>query len=180
MSLLAESLVEEWLNRKGFFTIRGIKHGVGELDLLGIHREENGSVTGWHVEAQVSFRPIGYVTKITKEMARSSGRMRGTAKRRTPDEIEACVREWVTDKFTSKAKQQVRESLWSGVNWSFHLVHGVAREPKELEVFVREGVICHPFSKLLDGLSQRSDHAYSGSAGGDLAEIVAYYKSRQP
>ena len=36
MALLAESLVDEWLNRQGFFTIRGIKHGVGEIDLLGV------------------------------------------------------------------------------------------------------------------------------------------------
>jgi hypothetical protein len=35
MALLAESLVEEWLNRSGFFTMRGIKCGVNELDLLG-------------------------------------------------------------------------------------------------------------------------------------------------
>ena len=28
MALLAESLVEEWLNRDGYFTIRGVKHGV--------------------------------------------------------------------------------------------------------------------------------------------------------
>jgi len=34
--LLAESLVDEWLNRQGFFTIRGVKHGVGEIDLLAI------------------------------------------------------------------------------------------------------------------------------------------------
>jgi len=36
MALLAESLVDEWLNRQGFFTIRGVKHGVGEIDLLAI------------------------------------------------------------------------------------------------------------------------------------------------
>lgn len=112
-------------------------------------------------------------------MARSSGKARGTAKQRTPDEIETCVLEWVNDKFTSRAKKRVRESLWSGVNWSYHLVHGVAREPKELEIIEREGVVCHAFSKLLDELSHRSDKTYSGSAGGDLAEIVAYYKSRQ-
>ncbi|PWT79015.1 MAG: hypothetical protein C5B59_00455 [Bacteroidetes bacterium] len=179
MSLLAESLVEEWLNRKGFFTIRGIKHGVGELDLLGIHRESNGSVTGQHVEAQVSFRPVGYIAKTTKEMSKRLGIPRGSAKKRTADEVETCARQWVEQKFKSKAKQRVRESLWSGVNWSFHLVHGVAREPKELEVFKSEGVICHPFSELLDELSHRSDHSYSGSAGGDLAEIVAYYKSQE-
>ena len=178
MSLLAESLVEEWLNRKGFFTIRGIKHGIGELDLLGIHLEPNGSVTGWHVEAQVSFRPIGYITRTTKEMARASGRARGTAKKRTQHELEVCVRQWIKDKFSSEAKQGVRESLWAGVEWEFHLVHGKARWQEELEVFKKEKIKCHPFSDLLDELSCRSDHAYSGSAGGDLAEIVAYYKSR--
>ena len=31
MALLAESLVEEWLNRAGYFTIRGLKHGVDEI-----------------------------------------------------------------------------------------------------------------------------------------------------
>jgi hypothetical protein len=76
MSLLAESLVEEWLNRKGYFTIRGIKHGIGELDLLGIHRESSGSVTGWHVEVQASFRPVGYIAKLTKEMAHGSRAVR--------------------------------------------------------------------------------------------------------
>jgi hypothetical protein len=43
MALLAESLVEEWLNRKGFFTIRGIKHGVAEMDLFAI-RHEAGAI----------------------------------------------------------------------------------------------------------------------------------------
>lgn len=34
MELLAETLVEEWLNGNGYFTI-GIKEGVAEIDLLG-------------------------------------------------------------------------------------------------------------------------------------------------
>jgi hypothetical protein len=36
MALLAEEIVEEWLNRNGYFTIRGIKLGVHEIDLLAI------------------------------------------------------------------------------------------------------------------------------------------------
>ncbi len=36
MALLAESLVEEWLNRQGFFTIRGIKQRISEIDLLAV------------------------------------------------------------------------------------------------------------------------------------------------
>jgi hypothetical protein len=37
MALLAEELVEEWLNRTGYFTIRGLKLGVHEVDLLAVH-----------------------------------------------------------------------------------------------------------------------------------------------
>jgi hypothetical protein len=36
MALLAEEIVEEWLNRDGWFTIRGIKIGVDEIDILAI------------------------------------------------------------------------------------------------------------------------------------------------
>jgi hypothetical protein len=118
MSLLAESLAEEWLNRNNFFTIRGIKHDVRELDLLGIRRERSGSITGWHVEVQVSFRPIGYIAKITKEMAKISGRACGFVKRRTTDELEACVREWVQSKFNGEDEQEVRDHLrWIAFNW---------------------------------------------------------------
>jgi len=36
MAAFAESLVDEWLNRQGFFTVRGLKYGVDEMDLLGV------------------------------------------------------------------------------------------------------------------------------------------------
>jgi hypothetical protein len=56
MALLAESVVDEWLNRQGFFTIRGVKQGVSEMDILAVRPESSG-IIGWHVEVQVSFRP---------------------------------------------------------------------------------------------------------------------------
>ena len=70
MALLAETLVEEWLNRDGYFTICGVKHGQGEMDLLAV-RPESGGVVGCHVEVTVSFRPIGY---IAREPLKDSGR----------------------------------------------------------------------------------------------------------
>lgn len=179
MALLAESLVEEWLNRDGFFTIRGVKHGVGEMDLLAIRPQPDGSVVGWHVEVQVSFRPIGYIGKRTDAMIGESGGGRTSARARTPEQVELCAREWVEAKFRARDKVQLRERLWPGVAWSFHLVHAVVREPRELEVFTTEGVTCHPFHELLSTLSQRSKRSFSGSAGGDLAEIVSYYKSHE-
>ena len=98
MALLAESLVEEWLNRNRFFTIRGIKHGLAEIDLLAIRHEADTSVIGWHVEVQVSFRPVTYIAKLTDDMARVLKRVRTNASARTPDQIEMCASEWVQSK----------------------------------------------------------------------------------
>ena len=180
MALLAESLVEEWLNRDGYFTIRGVKHGVGEMDLLAVRPQPDGVVVGWHVEVQASFRPIGYIAKRTGDMVSESGGSATSARARTPEQVEACAREWVENKFRHRDKVQLRERLWPGVVWSYHLVHAVVREPRELELFSAEGVICHPFHELLSALSRRTKRSFSGSAGGDLAEIVSYYKSHEP
>jgi hypothetical protein len=76
MALLDEQLVEEWLNRQNFFTMRGIKCGVDEIDLLAI-RPLPAGFECWHVEVQISYRPVGYI-----------GGDRN-ARRRTPDELRA-------------------------------------------------------------------------------------------
>jgi hypothetical protein len=98
-------------------------------------------------------------------------------RKRTPEQVRACAHSWVEAKFRSPDKERLRSALWPGVRWSFHLVHGVIRYPLELEAFQSEGITCHPFHQLLFDLSQRGDHSFSGSAGGDLAEIINYYKS---
>jgi hypothetical protein len=176
MALLAESLVEEWLNRSGFFTIRGVKHGVGEMDLLAVQHQQGG-IIGRHVEVAVSFRPIGYISKQTNELAGGSGRRRSLVKKRTQGEMEICAREWVEHKFRAPEKARLRNDLWPGVEWSFHFVHAALRYPQELEVLKNEGVVCHSFKEVLASLCERKGHSFSGSAGGDIAEIVNYYKS---
>lgn len=179
MALLAESLVEEWLNRDGFFTIRGVKHGVGEMDLLAVRPEPGGKIIGWHVEVQASFRPIGYIGRRTEKMMAESGGSASSARKRTIEEVEACAREWVEKKFRGRDKMRLRERLWPGVEWSFHLVHAVLRDETELQVFTAAGVTCHPFHELLSRLCERSERTFSGSAGGDLAEIVSYYHAHE-
>ena len=69
MALVAETLVEEWLNRKGYFTICGIRTGHGEIDLLAASFREPNAL---HVEVTVAVEPIGYIA--------GSG-----VKKRTPD-----------------------------------------------------------------------------------------------
>jgi hypothetical protein len=168
MALLAESLVEEWLNRRGYFTIRGLKHGQGEIDLLAVRPQPNG-FDSWHVEVTVSFRPIGYIGR---------DRNGSHVRKRTPTQMKVCARAYVDAKFRAPDKVQLRERLWPGLAWSFHLVYGALRYPNELNVFAREGVTCHAFNQLLLDLSQRDGRSFSGSAGGDLAEIISYYNAR--
>jgi hypothetical protein len=110
-------------------------------------------------------------------MARALNRARTDASARTPDQIETCASAWVQLKFKADAKAKAREGLWPHVQWHYHLVHAKIRERRELEVFQREGVTCHSFRQFLADLSRRKDHSFSGSAGGDLAEIVSYYNS---
>src|SRR5262249_12924019 len=98
MALLAESLADERVNRQGFFTVRGVKQGVGEIDLLAVKPNTDGGSTGWHVEVQVSFRPVGYISKRTKEMDAGTNRARTSAKERTPDQVISCAKEWVFNK----------------------------------------------------------------------------------
>lgn len=173
MALLGESLVEEWLNREGFFTIRGVKHGVDEMDLLAVRPESDGKLLGWHVEVQISFRPIGFIAKLPKVGNTS----RLSARKRSVEEVEECARVWVQAKFHAESKARVREQLWPGVKWAYHFVHANVRDPHELEVFARQGMILHPFHEILHSLARRGTHSFSGSAGGDLAEIVSYYRS---
>jgi hypothetical protein len=174
MALLGESLVEEWLNRDGFFTIRGVKHGHGEMDLLAIRWQEGLPVVGWHVEVQISFRPIGFISKIPKNVNAD----RQSARKRTSEQIDEYARIWVNEKFRTPSKAAIREKLWPGIRWEFHLVHAQVREPRELATFAQEGLILHPFKDILSKLSERGP--FSASSGGDLAEIISYYKSSGP
>jgi hypothetical protein len=173
VALLGESLVEEWLNREGCFTIRGVKHGVDEMDLLAIKLQDGGRVIGWHVEVQISFRPIGFIAKLPKTASGS----RLSARKRTVEEIGACARTWVDLKFRAESNGRMREQLSPGSDWTYHFVHAVVREQRELDVLKNEGVILHPFHEIPSSLAKRKTRSFSGSAGGDLAEIVSYYRS---
>ena len=86
MALLDEEVVEYWLNNKGFFCMRGVKTGYGEIDFLAIRPNDNGFEC-WHVEVTVSFRPIVYI---------SGG---ASAKRRDAEEVELGVEQYIDKKF---------------------------------------------------------------------------------
>jgi hypothetical protein len=73
VALLAEELVEEWLNRQGYFTIRGIKTGVHEIDILAVRPSPEG-LECRQLEVQASMRPVSYITRVPTAVQEATGR----------------------------------------------------------------------------------------------------------
>lgn len=161
MALLDEQLVDEWLNRKCFFTIRGIKSGIDEIDLLAV-RMNDKQLECWHVEVQVSYRPIGYVGGDTN------------ARRRTDDELRAGVEQWVEKKFTSARKVSRRNAILPDAQWKYVFVHGVLRDTNELEHMARLGVTLIPYKQVLTELRDDNSGNSSSSVASNIAEMLRY------
>jgi hypothetical protein len=177
MSLLAEQLVEEWMIRQGFFTVRGLRDGVSEIDLLGV-RKKGTAVEGWHIEAQVSFRPVSYVTPLTDGLSKKYGKKKTSAWKRSPSIVRECVEGWIEKKFDSEAKRLVREKMWPGIEWQKILVHGFIKNgDEETELSRRLKLIS--FHVVLHDVCFGKHGGYPGAVGADIAEIVGYFEGLQ-
>jgi hypothetical protein len=175
MSLLSETLVDEWLNRQGFLTMRGIKNaGVDEIDLLGV-RPGSQELEAWHVEAQISFNPVGYITQLCKAEQKRSGRKAGSAVTRSPELLKESVDEWVYKKFDSPKKIKLREKVWPNLVWKRVFVHGIARYPEELALIGDSGVELICFRTVLEHLNAKKGH--TGASGTDISDIIHYFGS---
>ena len=174
MSLLAESLVEEWLNRAGYFTIRGARFGVREMDLLAVRQGPSG-LEGRHVECQVSTNPIGYISPLTDAQSSKLGKKKTSVWVRPPSVLKASVSAWVDKKFRSPLKAKARDRAWENLTWSLELVHGAVRYPIELDFIRAEGISIVPFHSILESLCRDVALAHKEGAGTDIAEILAYY-----
>ena len=162
MALLDEQLVEEWLNRQNFFTIRGIKCGVDEIDLLAIRPTSNG-LECWHVEVQISYRPVGYIGGDTN------------ARRRTPDQLRAGVEQWVEKKFTGLRKIRRRNEILPEVQWKNFLVHAALKDEAELPLMQELGIELIPYQKVLQELCSGTG-GKSSSVASSIIEMLNYLK----
>lgn len=176
MALLAETLVEEWLNRAGFFTVRGIRAGVDELDLLAV-RPGPEELEARHVEVQVSINPVAYITPLTKEDSEKHGKGKTSAWARPKTVLENSVASWVEKKFSSKAKSNTRNKAWPNLSWSFYFVHGKVKHPDELALIGSHGIETIRFIDVLQSLCRDSTIIPKGGAGSDIADMIAYYES---
>jgi hypothetical protein len=173
---MAEQLVDEWLNRRGFFTLRGVRQGVSEIDLLGIRRGADGSIEAWHVEVQVSFRPVSYLGKLTTSQQAELGVNHPNSSKTRPREIIAAgIEAWVAKKFKDPKKARMREARWSGLDWQFKLVHAAMHDPTELLFVGENGVELIPLHRVLGDLCDHRPGDMMAAAGSDIAEIVQYF-----
>lgn len=162
MALLDEQLVEEWLNRQNFFTIRGLKTGVDEIDLLAVKHGATANEC-WHVEVQVSFRPVGYVGGDTN------------ARKRTDEELRAGVEQWVDKKFTSPRKIAKRDTVLPDAQWKYVFVHGVLRDEQELAHMQQLGVRLISYKQVLTELRD-DDSTQSSSAANNIVELLRFMR----
>ncbi|MFO0780852.1 MAG: hypothetical protein U0519_03120 [Candidatus Gracilibacteria bacterium] len=170
MALLAEEIVEEWLNRQGYFTIRGIKIGVDEIDILAIKPSEDGRIECRHFEIQCSMRPVGYISSVPREIQKATGRASGSAKARTVEELAAGVKEWIEKKFNAKKKIDLMKRLYPST-WSRELVINVVRSNDEIEFMRKNGITIHNFKDIVSNLSQNVGMLQSAT-GADLTDLI--------
>jgi hypothetical protein len=170
MSLLGEEVVEEWLNRNGFFTIRGIKVGVDEIDILAIRLLPGGKFECRHIEVQVSINPISYITKVPAAIRKQTGIAPHSAKKRDVAQLTQGVHEWIEAKFDKLRKVQLRNSLCPGP-WSRELVVGSVKHEEELDLLRHAGITIHRLKDVLSEMAEKRT-SVKAAAGADLFDLM--------
>ncbi len=170
MSLLGEEVVEEWLNRNGYFTIRGIKVGVDEIDILAIRPLPDGRHECRHVEVQVSINPVSYITKVPAVIRKQTGIGANNAKKRDTAELTQGVREWIEAKFNQPRKVELRNRLCSG-SWTRELVVGTVKHEEEISLLKEAGVRIHRLKDILSEMMEKPG-IVKAAAGADLYDLM--------
>jgi hypothetical protein len=176
MALLGEEVVEEWLNRQGYFTIRGIKLGVQEIDILAFKPHPNGFQECRHIEVQVSTNPITYISKVPKKIQKTHSIGPDSAKERTFDELKQGIAEWVAKKFDHPEKVELRNRLFPG-KWSRELVVNEVRHPEELDLFREAGITILRLKDIVHKLSEK-DTLIQAASGNDLIILMQLGKEQ--
>ena len=139
--------------------MRGVKTGLGEIDFLAVRPTSDG-FDCWHVEVTVSFRPIGYIGGNT------------SAKRRTEEDVEQGIDDWIRKKFTSEQKVAKRDEVLPNAKWRYVLVCAEVKHGVELDYLREKGVAVHRYKDVLMELA--NSNAQVNSTAGTIVEILRY------
>lgn len=174
MALLGEEIVEEWLNRQGYFTMRGIKLGVDEIDILAIRPLPKGKHERRHIEVQISINPISYITKVPSAIRKATGVGAHNAKKRDVAQLTQGVHEWIEAKFNLPRKVEMRNSLCPG-SWTKELVVGSIKHEEELDLLRQAGITIHNLKDVLSEMVEKRA-VVKAAAGADLFDLMLLRK----
>lgn len=166
MSLLDEQIIEEWLNRQKFFTMRGVKIGQSEMDILAVRPSANGELECWHVECQISFNPIGYIGGDSN------------AKLRSPEEIAKGVKDYVDKKFLQDNKLDFLKSLFNGHSWQKVFVYANLKDSSEIAEFEKFGLKMIRYTTVIDELCAENVYK-SSSVATNIVDLFKYYREKK-
>lgn len=169
MALLAEEIVDEWLNRTGHFTIRGIKLGVDEVDLLAVRFDPKLGPVCRHIEVQASMRPISYISKIPKS-EQKNGVAPNSAKTRTDDQLSEGIAEWIEKKFKHPKKLALFKRIFPS-KWTSELVLNVVKDEREIELIKNHGITVHRLPDILRQINE-SSNVIKSAAGADFIDLL--------
>lgn len=169
MARLAEEIVEEWLNRQGYFTIRGIKIGVHEIDILAVRFKGVDVPECRHIEVQASMRPVSFISRIPKQLQRT-GRSANSAKR-SREELEKGVQEWVETKFRRSDKIVLMKKLVWNAKWSSELVLNNVKSQDEVSLIRSYGINILWLKDIITALSKNM-FLVSSAGGADFVDLI--------
>ena len=170
MALLGEEVVEEWLNRNGYFTIRGVKLGVHEVDLLAFKPGKGGKHECRHIEVQISINPVSYISPVPKQIQKEQGLKPNSSKLRAREILVQGVSEWIEKKFDHPRKIELRRRLFDGV-WTREFVVHKIKHPEELDIMREQGITVLQMKDIVSEMLSTSTQVPSAS-GSDLLNLM--------
>jgi hypothetical protein len=174
MALLAETIVEEFFNYHRCFTIRGVKKGNDEIDLLAVQLTNKKTRQPLHIEVQVSLNPVTYISKWTPQLCSQLNIKSSSAMNRSEEQLRECCQEWVCSKFTHPKKAKLRNELYPSQKWQFMLVHGRVKDERELEMLHEFGVDTIDIADIINELAETTYKRTGTSSIG--RDIINLYK----
>ena len=165
MAKVAETIVDDWLNRKGYFTIRGLKkRGRNEIDLLAFRPSDRDAL---HIEVTSNDKPTGWL----------GGNLKASASKK---EKEENIERFVTRKYRG-ANEQLRNRVPQSLNWRCMLAFNVLDDQEEEQTRVLKDqfrVESVSLSEILSDLaSEQALTFYTDSDAAHFAEITDVHRN---
>ena len=172
MALIAEELVEEWLIQQKYFTIRNLKSGNNEIDLLGVKLNGKSKNQLVHVEVMVSHSPMSWICRINLKSAAS----------RSQEEIKSEVDAWIEKKYKSETIQLMRNKLIPHAiadDWEMMFVHGALTDQnhQELEYMKELGINIISIKKIMLELQENDGNIFTGGDGREISNLISIYEN---